>query len=484
MVMNIQTPLPLRLRSRAVVLTVSALILAWLVVSRSFAAFLADAAPQAALWINGRQPEALVNLADQELNVADATRANTIAADKTSRQRENALDTTKPSSATAIRFGENLDKTFSAFETVGRNQSINRPILPENATAIRMWAINALLNEPLNARALRILGQLAEAEDDDANALKSMQAANRLSLHETFAAYWLLRKAVQSRDYKAAIYFADALLRTNPGNGAFVVPVLAQVGEEKDGAPLVKAVLASNPPWREEFISMLPGSVTDARTPLNFLLALRTNPVPLTTGEIEPYLDLLVTHKLYGLAYYTWLQFLPPDELRQVGLLFNGGFEVAPSGVPFDWKIVPGSGVTIDIVSRPDNPGERALLIDFEFGRVDYHSVTELVMLAPGTYQFNGEYKGALVGPRGLKWRIVCADGTVTNGGESPVVNGTTSNWKAITFTFTIPDKDCVAQYVRLDLDARMASEQLVSGSVLFGKLRISRMAGPSSSGG
>ena len=127
----------------------------------------------------------------------------------------------------------------------------------------------------------------------------------------------------------------------------------------------------------------------------------------------------MIAHKFYSLAYYTWLQFLPPEELRHAGLLFNGSFEVAPSGLPFDWTITQGPGVTIDIVPRPDKSGGRALMVDFQYGRVDYHSVTELVMLAPGTYEFKGEYKGELVGPRGLKWRIACAARTATTSAKA-----------------------------------------------------------------
>ena len=216
--------------------------------------------------------------------------------------------------------------------------------------------------------------------------------------------------------------------------------------------------------------------MTDARTPLDLLISLKTTSTPPTSDEIARYLDALITHKFYDLAYYTWLQFLPPEQLSSAGLLFNGNFEVAPSGMPFDWVITQGSGVTIDIVPRPDKNNERALLVDFLYGRVDYHSVFQLVVLAPGTYQFNGQYSGTIVGPRGLKWRIVCANESNTRIGESPMITGTTPTWKKSDFTFTVPAAGCSAQYVRLDLDARMASEQLVSGSMLFGDLSISRV--------
>ncbi|MGA3308108.1 MAG: hypothetical protein ABSD08_05785 [Xanthobacteraceae bacterium] len=463
-------------RLRTIVLSAFAVLLVWLVVSQSFGAYIADLAPDAALWLHPQQPSGLVTLADRALNASERTaRAETSAEDQTSARSERGSDSMSHASTSMTT----LDRAFSAFETIGQNQSVNRPIALDNARTVRMWVQTALLNDPLNARALRILGQLAEADDDDVSASNFMHAAARLSLHESVAVYWLMQKSAQAKDDKSAIYYADVLLRTKPDLGAYVVPVLARLAEEKRSNGLLKTVLVGNPPWRKQFFEGLPNSMTDARTPLDLLSALRTSTAPPTTMEVGYYINSLITHKLYGLAYYTWLQFLPPEELRNAGMLFNGSFELTPSGLPFDWKITPGAGVTIDIVPRSDNNGKHGLLVSFQYGRVEYHSVTELVMLAPGTYEFKGKYQGQLDGPRGLKWRIVCAGGAMTRVGESPMIIGMTPAWRNVAFTFTVPATDCPAQYVRLDLDTRMASEQLVTGSMLFDELRISRVQKP-----
>ena len=455
--------------SRILVFAVSALILTWLVISHSLAAFLADALPRAALWLDARQPEALVNLADQALIAAGAAQNTATPASQGSQLGEAV-------SQNASAYLPNLTHAFSRFETVGRDLSVSRPVAPDDETTVRTWAQTTLMNDPLNARALRILGQLAEADSDDQDAANFMRAAERLSLHENYASYWLMRTSATDHNYKLALYYADVLLRTNPQSSTYVVPFLAQISEDKAGAALIKTALTDNPPWRRQFISTLPQNVTDPRTPLDLLLPLRSSTVPPTSEDIAPYINLLIARKFYSLAYYTWLQFLPPEQLRHAGLLYNGSFEARPSGLPFDWKITPGADVTIDIVPRRDRSDERALLVDFEYGRVDYHSVSELVMLAPGSYAFKGEYKGQLVGPRGMKWRIVCVDGTMTNGGESPTITGF-KDWQTVAFTFAVPDKDCPAQFVRLDLDARMASEQFISGSILFDDLEISHAA-------
>jgi hypothetical protein len=476
-----------QLRFRMVILAVAAVILTWLVIARSLSAYLAGVAPQSALWLSPRQPEALVSLADRSLNSPETWNASHVGdADQGPPQQKIGSETTdglpaigdqspeqRKSIAGSVAANGSADSRnlSDAFETIDENRSID-------VAAIRAEAVTALSKGPLNARALRILGQLADVSKDSADAMKFMSAAVQMSLHETMAVYWLMLKSTEAGDYKAAITYADALMRTVPETARQVVPVLAHFAADKTAADAVKALLHSNPPWRRLFFALLPQSVADARTPLGLLLSLKSTPTPPTSEEVGVYLTALIAHKLYDLAYYTWLQFLPADQLSNAGLLFNGNFEVIPSGMPFDWVITQGSGVTIDIVPRPDKHDERALLVDFLYGRVDYHSVSELVLLAPGTYQFNGQYTGKIVGPRGLKWRVVCADSANTRIGESAMITGMTPDWKKTDFVFTVPAADCRAQYVELDLDARMASEQLVSGSMLFAELSVSRVTG------
>jgi hypothetical protein len=96
-------------------------------------------------------------------------------------------------------------------------------------------------------------------------------------------------------------------------------------------------------------------------------------------------------------------------------------------------------------------------------------------MLAPGNYQFHGQYTGEIMGQRGLKWRVTCAGAATI--GESGMIAGRTSTWKDIEFAFTVRAADCPAQYLHLDLDARMSSEQFASGTVWFDDLRIARLA-------
>jgi hypothetical protein len=412
---------------KAILFAVLAAALAWEVTSTTVVAFLANVAPEQALNIRSRQSAALLNLAQKKLDDA-------------------------PSNSGLA--------------------------LPAIADEVRRMGEQALLSDPLNARALRLLGQIADFSKDELRSWQFMQAAARRSLNETDALGWLMSKAAERQDHAAALRYADILLRTRPQLGTEVIPVLARLAENRTAAPALKDMLIQNPPWRLQFFETLPSSITDARTLLDLLMAVKSSTAPPTTAELRSYLSFLIGRKFYSLAYYTWLQFLSPDEINHVGLVYNGNFDAVPSGLPFDWLITPGAGVMTDIDAVPDGDGNRALSVRFEDSRVDFRGVVQLVVLAPAKYHFEAAYRGTLIGQRGLRWRVICAGGTGTTIGESGMIRGISSAWKSVEFSFTVPSADCPAQYLRLDLDARMASEQFVSGQLWFDNLRISRASG------
>jgi hypothetical protein len=102
-------------------------------------------------------------------------------------------------------------------------------------------------------------------------------------------------------------------------------------------------------------------------------------------------------------------------------------------------------------------------------------------MLTPGQYQFTGRYKGDLIGPRGLRWRVACAESPTQPLAEGAMMGGRVSAWSDAELNFTVPGQNCRAQRLSLDLDARMPSEQFVTGSMWFDDLRISRPGGAAS---
>ena len=279
-----------------------------------------------------------------------------------------------------------------------------------------------------------------------------MQGAAERSPQESLAIFWMMRENFHERDFAEAIRYADSLLRTRPQLAEHVFPMLGRIAEIPSAKAELRNILAKDPPWRPQFFNALPRYITDARTPLELMLSLRDAATPPTDAEQQAYLQALIQHKLYEIAYYSWLQFLPPDQLTSTGRLYNGSFELVPSGAPFDWVFKKGAGVNIKFAPRPDKDRQKALLIEFGPGRVDFSGgITELVLLPPGEYRLEGTYKADLISQRGLQWSVRCADAAIPIG-VSTTMNGSSPVWDNIDLSFTVPESDCPPSMCRWPL--------------------------------
>jgi len=442
------------------VFAVAGLAMVYGVAFHSLVAYLVDASPAMALRLDPGRASVLIDMADRRLNPPLAVPEPRRSAGAGS------------ASAGAITSAEPAAGTNAAAQPLTK-------AVTEERQQVRSWVELALKRDPLNARAFRILGQLAEKSGEDARAAQFMRTTMLHSRRESQALYWLIRQSTDLRDYATALQYADALMRSQPRYLPYLMPTLVKVAEDKSANPALKQLIMSNPPWRAQFFAALPANVTDARTPLDLLLAIKDTPHPPTTANLNDYFNLLIHHKFYDLAYYTWLQFLPPEQLAKIGLLFNGSFEIAPSGLPFDWSFAQGSGVTVEIAERSDKSREHALSIEFRQGRVEFSGVGQMLMLTPGNYQLKGKLKGEVLGRRGMIWRVTCAEGNRPPLGASAMFVGSAIKWQDFDFSFTVPDANCRAQSLRLELDARSASEQLVTGLIMYDELQLTRIARP-----
>ena len=446
-------------RHRTIILSGLLLFLLWAIVTRGLAAYLAETAPEAALWLRSTEPTALTRLADLRLNPEPKSEAD----------ESPGQSIPKPTNTTSAK---SEDANAPDQQSPGWSFFGSSSPAKEDLDQVKAWAELAVRNDPLNARALRVLGQLALRDSDVTRANALMLAAARRSMHESFAVYWTMLKHYREGDYPATLRCADILLRTRHQLQPYVMPILAKLAETPASSDALTKLLVKNPPWRPQFFANLPANVADARTPLAIFLSLKDSPTPPTSSDLRSYLELLVQRDLHELAYYAWLQFLSPEQMSDLGRLFNGNFAMAPSGLPFDWTFKTGNGVTLQIAERPDQLGDNGLLMEFGPGRVDTFNVRQMIMLPAGNYLFQGKHKVDLMSQRGIKWQISCA-GTGATIGESPAISGTGSSWKDVEFSFTVPESNCLSQYVSLGLDARSASEQFISGSLWCDGLQI-----------
>ena len=448
------------------------LLLVWLVATKSLAAYFADTDPEWALLLNNRETAALTLLAERQL-MAILSQNEASHDDK---KDDGAEKQTSASIPSATAENSDIASSLSNVAAQGLDKAITdkasepAPTSTADLAEATRLATRALSGNSMNARAMRLLGQAVELRGDKAATANYMKLAASLSQRESYAVYWLMVHAYETHDYVTALHCADVLLRTRSRGPELAAPVLARLAEDNAAESELKKLLSQNPPWRAAYWPSFLASISDARTPLNLMLAMKDTPP--TEDEIARYLNFLIGKKFYDLAYYAWLQFLSKEELETIGFLYNGSFEREPSGQPFDWSMVQGEGTTVTRVERSDRGDQHALSIQFGHGRVSFPGVGQMTALAPGKYTLRGESQGLIRGPRGMVWRVSCASNG-TKLGESQMIFGTGRIWRDFEFDFEVPPTDCRSQTVQVVLDARSASEQLVSGSVLFDELSI-----------
>lgn len=177
-------------------LLVLAMCLAWLLIARGYADYLARVAPERALALNADQPVALLRHAEEAL----------------------------------------ADSRF------------------EDAQAL---ALQALRKQPFEGKSLRILGAVAESRGDRVRALALMKLAVAMTPRESAAQFWLAINALADKDIDGALLRFDRLLRFEPEVQVQVFPILALIAASPNGVGPISRYLAADAPWRSGFVGRL-----------------------------------------------------------------------------------------------------------------------------------------------------------------------------------------------------------------------------------
>ncbi|MEW6255313.1 MAG: hypothetical protein AB1592_05095 [Pseudomonadota bacterium] len=341
-------------------------------------------------------------------------------------------------------------------------------------------AERVLVRLPLDAEAMRLK---AEMQNDPVEVERTMRDAYARSRREPVAAFWLLNKSYEDRDFSGVTEMADVLMRTSPGLAKFTLSYLYSIAADPDGRALLAQKLATSPPWRATFFRTL-GDFVSNEDAVALFLAMKEAGAPPAGTELGPYLHArLFKAKDAEGSYNTWLQLLSDEELATLLPVRNMDFAQDPSGLPFDWTIGRGRNVTTRFTRLPGKSEERALRVQFGVGRVRFGGVLQVTAMRPGPYRFAGRQSGNMSAKRGMKWQVRCFPSNVL-AGESSQLFGSARGWQDFSFDFTIPaEPGCAVQIVRLIHDARSASEEYASGEIAFTAIRVTAQEPAASAG-
>jgi hypothetical protein len=179
--------------------------------------------------------------------------------------------------------------------------------------------------------------------------------------------------------------------------------------------------------------------------------AIREN--KLADPTIKCLIDLGISRNQIPAAYWFWLN-ATPRLPKNIGHVFNGDFQNAPSNIPFDWKIEQGGqfrdGFSARIVGDSD-PANLALGVQFNGRPVRSVIAKQILALAPGNYRLNWSVREVSGPPDAYtSWQLSCAQGNrpieLANRNATPGQNA----WLLYSATFSVGN-DCQGQIISLE---------------------------------
>lgn len=342
------------------------------------------------------------------------------------------------------------------------------------ATQAADSARRLLAREPVNGSAWILLADLAQASDKvQATALATI--AIRRAPYALAPRAWLASEQLGQGRYQEALKNLDQILRIAPARQTQLFPFLIELADDPGFADALAQTLSSRPSWRNSFIDSVLGKASPERLAIIFSALQRRD--ELDIPATRRWIDRLVTDGKWGEAYARWVGGLGMSAAFRLSSLYNGGFETAPTGAGFDWRIGDSAGVLIERAALLGSDGSYALKVTFLGRRVDSIPAHQWLMLAPGSYRLHFQASAQdLHSDRGLQWMLRCLmDGSELAASER--LDGS-FDWKPIETGFHVPEQACPAQDLWLRNAGAAAAGKIIRGTILFDDFAIERIEG------
>jgi hypothetical protein len=189
--------------------------------------------------------------------------------------------------------------------------------------------------------------------------------------------------------------------------------------------------------------------------------------------------DTLITQKYYREAYQYWLAIHPST--NGVPWLSNGGFEGAPTGAAFDWKIATDRrsdiGFEASFAKTPGATGTNALVVNYTGRKLKANVIRQYVSLDAGEYTLAGRgMPMSLKSIQGVRWVVRCiASGAL----EGKLLGATvrqlgSGDWQALKATVVVP-AECPIQLVLLETTSPNEAASGISGKIVFDDLSLQK---------
>jgi tetratricopeptide (TPR) repeat protein len=350
--------------------------------------------------------------------------------------------------------------------------------IERDGEAAERLLVEAYRHNQTDPRPLMDLAHLALARNELARADALMGQVDRLRPVDP-GVQWRLGQYWSSRgDLGLAFKHWSRSLEADPGSSPAAFQAFRALLKDPAASLALQSLTKDPPGWWQDFFADTAQRATDIATVRQlYQMRSRSAEVPMTPGEHQAYFARLMRDGLFEEAYIAWTDSLNAAQRKQLGLLFNGSFELPLSGLGFDWQVTKINRVEI-ARARPEGEERQALLLRFRLLRVPFEHLGQPLVLVPGAYEMAGSFRSLdLMTEGGFRWVVRCRAPDQAQLGESGRLFPAEA-WTTFRFEFEVPDS-CLMQELRLvSADASGAEKNPIDGELWFDELSIRSLGG------
>lgn len=312
-----------------------------------------------------------------------------------------------------------------------------------------------LARNPTDASAMVVLALELERQGKGKEAMAAMKEALKLSPGNEKTLISAAGLFLRQGDDAQGLAILRRAVDLYPGAGGQVWPYFSAVFASGRRNDFFVQAVRDNPVWWPSFFGYVCTQATDTGTVLKaFELRLVNGGTNVSASERACLIGRLQHENQWAIAHQAWLNSLPSAQRQRVPFVFNGGFELPPSNIGFDWIAPTMDGVAVDVQPIDGAGGQRALRVEFANKRWLGPPVYQYLMLLPGRYRLEGRSRSdGLETWLGVQWGIYCL---AAGGKDGPQLMHTDrvlvpTEWETFNERFNVPG-DCPVQVLRLEL--------------------------------
>ena len=339
-----------------------------------------------------------------------------------------------PAAALAVMPGESVALASRADQVFFANPQSPSP-------EVKRLALKALESQPINPKALRLLGYIEDAGGNSGKAEEYIRMAAKLSRREAGAQLWLIEASARKGDIHQTLAHYDIVLRTKPDTQTVLFPRLVSAIEDLEIRAALKPYIRNENGWGRSFLSFAINNTN--HLPVLTRLILETgglsDPDEARVQEVA-LIGRLVAEGYFAEARQIFLQMPGVQASRISSAAFDASDRNARFGA-IGWQLIndldAGGGFT-------DN-GKHVALSIFANSSTTRPVATKLLYLKPSNYILDVKVSSIDRGSGGfLRWALRCPD--ATGGKILWSVDSVTASLKG---RFNIPS-GCPVQYLNL----------------------------------